>query len=245
MLAWTDAPGHGLGGSTPAWNNDLDLRVTADGQTFFGNVLDNAGWSTTGGAADAKNNTEAVFLQPAQHAGSVTVEVLATDINSDALPHDGDATDQDFALVCYNCADAVQSQADIGIVARTRSRGALPLHPVRYSVDVTNAGPADEAVSVTSTMPQLTDVSASGPAGWSCGSVVGVMTCSQATALVAGTTDQLTFEGTVAGDATGPIEVTFFATGLSPDPNMANNSSVVSLPLLDTIFADDFEPVAP
>ena len=27
MLAWTDAKGHGLGGSTPAWVNDLDLSV--------------------------------------------------------------------------------------------------------------------------------------------------------------------------------------------------------------------------
>jgi hypothetical protein len=33
MLAWTDAPGHGLGGSTPAWNNDLDLRVSANGRS--------------------------------------------------------------------------------------------------------------------------------------------------------------------------------------------------------------------
>src|SRR5690606_19073416 len=62
MLTWTDAPGHGLGGSTPAWNNDLDLRVTADGQTFLGNVLEDTGWSQTGGVADPMNNTEAVFL---------------------------------------------------------------------------------------------------------------------------------------------------------------------------------------
>src|SRR5690606_12047961 len=52
MLAWTDAPGHGLGGSTPAWNNDLDLRVTAASGTYLGNVLDNAGWSVAGGSAD-------------------------------------------------------------------------------------------------------------------------------------------------------------------------------------------------
>src|SRR5690606_17821244 len=27
MLTWTDAPGHGKGGTAPAWNNDLDLVV--------------------------------------------------------------------------------------------------------------------------------------------------------------------------------------------------------------------------
>lgn len=104
MLVWTDAPGHGLGGTTPAWNNNLDLRVSAGGSTYLGNVFNASGWSATGGAADARNNGEGVFLQPAQHGGSVSVEVRATDINSNALPNAGDDTDQDFALVCYNCA---------------------------------------------------------------------------------------------------------------------------------------------
>ncbi|MGO1073287.1 S8 family serine peptidase [Lysobacter sp. CA199] len=103
MLVWTDAPGHGLGGTTPAWNNNLDLRVTAGSSTYLGNVVNTSGWSVTGGAADARNNNEGVFLQAAQHGGSVNVEVRATDINSNGLPNSGDDTDQDFALVCYNC----------------------------------------------------------------------------------------------------------------------------------------------
>lgn len=103
MLVWTDAPGHGLGGSTPAWNNNLDLRVTAGANTYLGNVFNASGWSATGGAADARNNSEGVFLQAAQHGGSVSVVVRATDINSNGLPNSGDDTDQDFALVCYNC----------------------------------------------------------------------------------------------------------------------------------------------
>lgn len=104
MLVWTDAPGHGLGGTTPAWNNNLDLRVTAGAGTYLGNVFSSSGWSVAGGSADARNNGEGVFLQAAQHGGSVNVEVRATDINSNALPNAGDDTDQDFALVCYNCA---------------------------------------------------------------------------------------------------------------------------------------------
>ncbi|ALN91087.1 S8 family serine peptidase [Lysobacter gummosus] len=104
MLVWTDAPGHGLGGTTPAWNNNLDLRVTAGGNTYLGNVFAASGWSATGGAADARNNNEGVFLQSAQHGGSVSIVVRATDINSNGLPNSGDDTDQDFALVCYNCA---------------------------------------------------------------------------------------------------------------------------------------------
>ena len=103
MLVWTDAPGHGLGGSTPAWNNDLDLVVRVGGQTYLGNVFDDSGLSTTGGIADDRNNTEGAFFAPFGSATTLEVEVLAATINSDALPNSGDATDQDFALVCYNC----------------------------------------------------------------------------------------------------------------------------------------------
>lgn len=104
MLAFTDAPGHGLGGTTPAWVNDLNLSVEADGDTYLGNVVGNDGWSATGGSADGKNNLEGLFLSPAQHGGFVTITVDAANIAADALnPHAPGAAAQDFALVCYNC----------------------------------------------------------------------------------------------------------------------------------------------
>lgn len=103
MLVWTDAPGHGLGGSTPAWNNDLDLVVETEGGTCVGNNFGPDGWSVTGAAADFMNNTEGVFLAPPV-TGSCTLRVVASNINSDGVPNFGDDTDQDFALVCYNCA---------------------------------------------------------------------------------------------------------------------------------------------
>lgn len=104
MLAWTDAPGHGLGGTTPAWNNDLDLIVTANGQTYRGNNFSaSTGWSITGGTADYRNNTEGVFFGPTA-PGAATITVRAANLNSDGVPNFGGAIDQDFALVCYNCA---------------------------------------------------------------------------------------------------------------------------------------------
>ncbi len=102
MLVWTDAYGHGLGGSTPAWNNDLDLAVEWEGNSYYGNNFDSNGWSQPGGNADYKNNTEGVFLGPTA-AGAFTVHVIAANINSDGIPNQGDDTDQDFALACYNC----------------------------------------------------------------------------------------------------------------------------------------------
>lgn len=102
MLVWTDAPGHGLGGDTPAWNNDLDLVVDMVGNSYLGNVFGPQGWSVRGGEADRMNNTEGVFVRPPL-SSAVTVRVVASNINSDGVPGQGDDTDQDFALVCYNC----------------------------------------------------------------------------------------------------------------------------------------------
>lgn len=98
-LAWTDAPG--AAGANPALVNNLDLEVVAGGQTYRGNVFTN-GQSATGGSADNRNNLESVYL-PAG-VGAVTVRVIATALPGDGVPNSGDATDQDFALVCTNCA---------------------------------------------------------------------------------------------------------------------------------------------
>jgi subtilisin family serine protease len=102
MLVWTDAPGHGLGGSTPAWNNDLNLLVETGGNTYLGNNFGTTGWSQPGGSPDGKNNTEGVFL--AVGVSEITARVVAANLSSDGIPNYGDGTDQDFALVCYNCS---------------------------------------------------------------------------------------------------------------------------------------------
>ncbi len=104
-LAWTDAPGSTAG---PAYNNNLDLTVDIGGNTYKGNVFSGAS-SVTGGTADLADNVESVFL-PAGITGPYTVTVTATNINSDGVPGNGSALDQDFALVVSNsCATAVPS----------------------------------------------------------------------------------------------------------------------------------------
>lgn len=99
-LAWTDAPGSTTGN---AYNNDLNLTVTVGGNTYKGNVF-NGGVSIPDGSADGKNNVESVFL-PAGVAGDFSVTVMAANINSDGVPNEAPATDQDFALVIYNGAE--------------------------------------------------------------------------------------------------------------------------------------------
>ena len=106
MLVYTDAPGHGLGGSTPAWNNDLDLVVGTNNASYRGNVFATDGTSTSGGAADNRNNVEGVMLRSDQLGSLITISVDATTINSKALPNATSTVNQDFALVCTNCTEA-------------------------------------------------------------------------------------------------------------------------------------------
>lgn len=100
-LAWTDA--FGALGTSPQVNN-LDLKVEINGNTYLGNTFTGA-FSSTGGSPDTKNNYEAVFL-PAGTTGDLTITVTATNIAGDGVPSVGDATDQDFAIVCSNCSQA-------------------------------------------------------------------------------------------------------------------------------------------
>jgi hypothetical protein len=97
-LAWSDAAA--AVGASPALVNDLDLIVVHDGNSFYGNQFSN-GWSESGGSPDRLNNLENVYIQnPGQ---SVQITVSAASIAGDGVPYNGDTTDQDFALVCWNC----------------------------------------------------------------------------------------------------------------------------------------------
>jgi subtilisin-like proprotein convertase family protein len=100
-MAYTDAPGPTFGNS---YVNDLNLTVTTSAGEFKGNVLA-GGQSVTGGTADAANNLESVYL-PAGTSGTVTVRVTAANIAGDGVPGDADTTDQDYALVVSNVAQA-------------------------------------------------------------------------------------------------------------------------------------------
>jgi len=99
VLAYTDKAG-AIGTSPQV--NDLNLAADVGGTTYLGNFF-SAQWSTTGGSPDAANNYEAIFL-PAGTTGAISITVTAFNVADDGVPNTGDTTDQDFALVCYNCA---------------------------------------------------------------------------------------------------------------------------------------------
>ena len=97
-LVWTDAPASA--GAKPALVNDLDLALTSDaGTQYVGNTFAQ-GFSAVGGAPDRVNNIENVFVK--QPGGTYTLTVSAASLPGDGIPGQGDATDQDFALVVTN-----------------------------------------------------------------------------------------------------------------------------------------------
>ncbi|MGH2746574.1 MAG: S8 family serine peptidase [Actinomycetota bacterium] len=99
-LAWTDAPGPGLGEKTPAWINDLDLLVRSGKRTWLGNVFAK-GWSKLGGRPDRMNNVENVYVRSAGRT-PYRITVDAANIIGNGLPARAGMTDQDFALVVTN-----------------------------------------------------------------------------------------------------------------------------------------------
>src|SRR5207248_5927731 len=161
----TDVPGPTSGN---AFVNNLDLTVTAGGNTYKGNVFSGAN-SATGGSADAANNVESVFL-PAGVTGPVVVNVKATNIAGDGVPNVGGALDQDYALVITNVtasgAQASLTSAGATLVSEscTPANGALdPNEFVTVSFCVQNVGNADTSSALTGTLQATGGVT--GPSG--------------------------------------------------------------------------------
>ncbi|HUU82075.1 MAG TPA: S8 family serine peptidase [Phycisphaerae bacterium] len=226
MLVWTDAPGHGLGGSTPAWNNDLDLIVESGLDTYRGNNFGGDGWSATGGTADGMNNTEGVFIGPTA-PGVYNIRVLASDVNSDAIPGVGDATDQDFALVCYNCGPAGPQPP----TAEDTAANPAVSTPVTITLPSTDDGLPDPPAAVTTiitTLPAHGDLSDPGA-----GAITGVPYT------LAGNGNQVDYQPDL--DYAGPDEFEFKANdGGVPPEGGDSNTAVVTI----TVGGPAWDPVA-
>jgi hypothetical protein len=252
MLAWSDAKGHGLGGSTPAWVNDLDLSVNTNGDTYLGNVIGADGWSGTGGSADAMNNLEAVYLSPEQLGASIEIEVLAANLAADAInPWTPGTPAQDFALVCRNCLDTPLGNADLGLSLDAIPNPAEPGTTLQILASIDNFG-ADQAegASLSLQLPDALEfVSAeaqSGFATWACSTNRNLVQCQMiggsmpvgALASVLAITTQ--FESASADGLPLAISATVSAPQFLDDQPDNNDSSIL-VPVSDLIFAHDFD----
>ena len=140
VMAYTDAPG-AIGTSPQV--NDLNLAADVGGTSYLGNVFSGQ-WSVSGGSPDALNNYEAIFL-PAGTSGGIEITVTGFNISGDGVPNTGDGTDQDFAIVCYNCAQTPTYSID---VTPTTLDICTPADAV-YTVDVASILGYTDAVNLS------------------------------------------------------------------------------------------------
>lgn len=195
MMVYTDAPGHGLGGNTPALNNNLNLEIDYGGQTYLGNQIGPDGWSVIGGSADALNNIEGVLLGPTTPTSDLTIRINAANINSDAIPGNSEATDQDFAVVCYNCVQA----ADYLLAVDESQKVTCGGTDASFTINVGQLGGFTEPVTLSAVgLPPEASISFD----------TNPLVPPAATVLTIGNTDLL---------GTGDLEFTLQATGGSID----------------------------
>ena len=154
-LAWSDAPG--AVGANPALVNNLNLTVLNGGDTYLGNVF-SSGWSATGGAADAINNLENVYIQ--NPSASLTVIIDAVNVSGDGVPYSGDTTDQDFALICQNCV----LFADFALTVTPDAQTVCVPADALFTVDVDSILGFDDPVTLSASgQPAGTTVGFSAP----------------------------------------------------------------------------------
>ncbi|MBI1850852.1 MAG: proprotein convertase P-domain-containing protein [Planctomycetes bacterium] len=222
VLAWTDAPGTVSGN---AWVNNLDLEVTVNGTLFRGNVFSGAN-SITGGVADTRNNTEAVFLA-AGTSGSFSITVRATGISGDGVPGNGDTTDQDFALFVYNGSTAAPTP-DFTISASPASQTVTQGNSTSYTTTVTSVNGFSSATSLS-----VSGVPAGSSASFSPASVTPAAGGSAASTLSVTTTTSTT-PGTYTLTITGTSGALVHSTTVSlvvqaaPVPNFTISASPAS-----------------
>jgi subtilisin-like proprotein convertase family protein len=179
-LVWTDAPGPTTGN---AYVNNLDLEVTVNGTLYRGNVFSGAS-SLAGGTADARNNTECVFL-PAGASGSFSITVRGVNIAGDGLPGNADTTDQDFALLVYNGSSSAPAP-DFTLSATPASSTITAGNPASFTVTSTPQNGFANNVTLSAS-PAISGVTYSfspnpiGPSG------SGTLTCTTTTAATPGT----------------------------------------------------------
>jgi len=161
-MAYTDP--QGTPGAALARKNNLSLKVTApNGTTFWwGNSgMTTSNWTTSGGVEDTINTVESVYIQNPT-AGVYTVQVIGSDINTDARPETPGVIDADYALIGtgvtnMNLAPSAFSVDDSGLVSGTLSDLALSDNSVVTATrGVTGSRDYRSIVNLTYTSPSTT-----------------------------------------------------------------------------------------
>jgi uncharacterized repeat protein (TIGR01451 family) len=119
---------------------------------------------------------------------------------------------------------------DLAITKTSLQRNAFGGYPVSYTLQVNNNGPATaSSVVVTDPLPAGSSFTSATGAGWTCGAVSNVVTCTTPTLAVGpAPTITLTFDCPTVKNA-GTLTNTATVSAANPDPDTSNNSSTSSI----------------
>jgi uncharacterized repeat protein (TIGR01451 family) len=160
-------------------------------------------------------------VNPGTAAGTIITDMDA----GTTTTHD---TNQLNNVAAVNIAVASGTQADLSVTNSGSPNPVTAGNNITYMQSVTNNGPATANAPVfTETLPANTSqVSLTGPAGWTCAG----LTCTDTTNMTSGTTANFTFvvkvNTTVAQGST--ITQTDSVSSTTSDPNLGNNSATVN-----------------
>ncbi|MBU5299074.1 DUF11 domain-containing protein [Clostridium sporogenes] len=131
----------------------------------------------------------------------------------------------------------VNPAADIGVIKTSSPNPIMPGEILTYTIDVTNAGPADaqnvvldDAISPDIIAPEFSIDGGVTFNPWPTIYVIGT--------LLAGETRTILIRGIVSPSATGVITNTAAVTSSTPDPNPNNNESTVNTEVSAVVSAD-------
>lgn len=223
------------GNEGPSPSNNAQLVFTAPPSTEFQSFSTPAGWSCNPPAAGTTNTVITctnVSFGPGGDVFIAVMRVAANETNGATLTATATVTqtnpDPDPEDNSDSASVTVQFQADLGVdksAPATVSAGQT----FDYTIAVQNAGP-DAALDATMTDtlgPNLTYVSISQPAGWTCGESAGVVTCTHPS-VAPSTTSTFTLTVTVAQIGGGSVTNDVSVTTTSADNDLPNDRDSVS-----------------
>ena len=192
-----------------------DANCAHDGGTP-GNLSCNFGNITGDGLGSPVTNVDLIVATSAATGNTValTATVGTSSVDSNAA---NDSSTQNTT---------VDDGADLNVVLSDTIDPVIAGGVFFYNVDVNNIGPNDaDDITVVNTLPSnITFISSSG-AGWSCGDVGQVVTCTRAIIVDGASAPTIALEVQVTGAVTGTITNTVNVSASTGDPSLSNNTT--------------------
>ncbi len=210
-----------------------NIRVSDPIPSGLSGIMSSGGYNQATGiwtVSSLERNTTAILTLTGELSspGSITntAEVIAVDqMDADSTPNNGDENEDDQASVSVS----VDETADLGISKMASPDPVEPGNTLNYTLGVTNNGPSEATdVTIIDTLPDgVTFVSATG-AGWNCGQVAGIVTCTRGSLNSSESSPDIDLDVVVDPSTIGQLENTATVSANEDDNQQENNSQTIS-----------------